>query len=180
MRPAFILTLAVLLAGFGSPSLAAHYHLVPGSFVPNKGPDGNSIFLDTDSGLILVDTGRHPAHRDKLLAYAKERGRPIRAIFNTHWHLDHTTGNSEIRAAYPEARVYGTSAIDGAVVGFFPASRKGAEEFLKSGEASAQQRRGDGARLLRDRPSRDPSRHRRGRHLADHGHRRPHARRSGV
>ena len=29
------------------------------------GPDGNSVFLGTDAGLILVDTGRHPAHRDK-------------------------------------------------------------------------------------------------------------------
>ena len=140
MRPAFILTLAVSLAGFGGPALAADYHLVPGSFVPDKGPDGNSVFLDTDSGLILVDTGRHPAHRDKLLAYANARGRPIRAIFNTHWHLDHTTGNAEVRAAYPQARVYGTSAIEGAVVGFFPASRRGAEEFLKSGQASAEQR----------------------------------------
>ena len=140
MRPVFILTLAAVLAGCGGSALAADYHLVLGSFVPGKGPDGNSVFLDTDTGLILVDTGRHPAHRDKLLDYAKERGRPIRAIFNTHWHLDHTTGNAEIRAAYPEARVYGTSAIEGAVVGFFPASRKGAEEFLKSGEASADQR----------------------------------------
>ena len=140
MRSALTVVLAALLTACAGPVLATDYHLVPGSFVPNKGPDGNSIFLDTDSGLILVDTGRHPAHGDKLLAYAKERGRPIRAIFNTHWHLDHTTGNSEIRAAYPGARVYGTSAIEGAVVGFFPASRKGAEEFLKSGQASAEQR----------------------------------------
>jgi glyoxylase-like metal-dependent hydrolase (beta-lactamase superfamily II) len=134
-----IILCSFVLAGCG-PARAADFQLVPGSFVPNRGPDGNSVFLDTDSGLILVDTGRHPAHRDKLLAYAKERGRPIVAVFNTHWHLDHTTGNAEIRAAYPQARVYGTSAIDGAVVGFFPASRKGAEEFLKSGEASPEQR----------------------------------------
>lgn len=140
MRPQLILIFAAALAGFGGPAMAADYLLVPGSFVPNKGPDGNSVLLDTASGLILVDTGRHPAHRDKLLAYAKERGRPIRAIFNTHWHLDHTTGNAEIRAVFPEARVYGTSAIEGAIVGFFPASRKGAEEFLQSGQASAEQR----------------------------------------
>src|SRR5688572_10730998 len=81
----------------------AGYHLIPGSFEPNRGPDGNSIFLDAPAGLILVDTGRHPAHRDRLLAYARERGRPIVAILNTHWHLDHSTGNGDIRAAYPEA-----------------------------------------------------------------------------
>ncbi len=74
------------------------YHLIPGSVPLDKGPDGNSIFLDAPKGLILVDTGRHPEHAAKLLAYAKERGRPIAAIVNTHWHLDHTTGNLDIRA----------------------------------------------------------------------------------
>ena len=116
------------------------YHVVPGSFVANRGPDGNSVFLDAPDGLILVDTGRHPAHRDKLLAYAEERGQPIVAIFNTHWHLDHSTGNGEIRAAFPGAELYATTAIEGAIVGFFPQSRVGAEQFLASGQASAEQR----------------------------------------
>nr|WP_283938490.1 MBL fold metallo-hydrolase [Sphingomonas alba] len=115
-------------------SVPVDYHLVSGQVTPGKGPDGNSIFLDTKDGLILIDTGRHPEHRDRLLAYAKERGRAIIAIFNTHWHLDHTTGNAEIRAAYPRARVYATDAIDGAITDFFPKSRKGAEEYLKSGK----------------------------------------------
>ena len=139
MRKLAQLSLAVL-AACSSASQAASYHLIPGSFVANRGPDGNSVFLDTKEGLILVDTGRHPEHRDKLLAYAKARGRPIVAIFNTHWHLDHTTGNAELRAAYPQARVHGTSAVEGALVGFFPDSRKSTEEFLKSGQASAAQR----------------------------------------
>lgn len=139
MRKAVLLSLG-LIAACGSPSAAQTYHVVPGSFVANRGPDGNSVFLDTSNGLILVDTGRHPAHRDKLLAYAAERGRPIVAIFNTHWHLDHTTGNAEIRAAYPQVRVYGTSALEGALAGFFPNSRKGTEEYLKSGKASPEQR----------------------------------------
>ena len=116
------------------------YHLVPGSFVANRGPDGNSIFLDSPEGLILVDTGRHPAHRDKLLGYARERGEPIIAVINTHWHLDHTTGNAEIRAAYPAAELYATTAIEGALTGFFPRSRASTEQYLDSGQATAEQR----------------------------------------
>src|SRR6185436_20904869 len=100
------LVLAVLAA------LLPGWHLIPGTLEPDRGPDGNSVFLDAPDGLILVDTGRHPAHRDRLLAYASERGRPIVAIFNTHWHLDHSTGNAELRAAFPQAPLYATNAID--------------------------------------------------------------------
>jgi glyoxylase-like metal-dependent hydrolase (beta-lactamase superfamily II) len=123
MRLAFALA-ALLIAA--TPVRAQHgtdYHLVPGTFEPNRGPDGNSVFLDAPEGLILVDTGRHPAHRDRLLAYARDRGRPIAAIVNTHWHLDHTTGNGELRAAYPQAQVYASTAIEGALTGFLARSR---------------------------------------------------------
>jgi glyoxylase-like metal-dependent hydrolase (beta-lactamase superfamily II) len=113
---------------------AAGYHLIPGTLAPNRGPDGNSVFLDAPGGLILVDTGRHPAHRDRLLAYARERGRPIVAIVNTHWHLDHSTGNAEIRAAFPRAELYASNAIDGALTGFLRTSREEAERALAAGQ----------------------------------------------
>jgi glyoxylase-like metal-dependent hydrolase (beta-lactamase superfamily II) len=132
-----IVLLAFALAG-AAPSPG--WHLVPGSFDPGRQPDGNSVFLDAPEGLILIDTGRHPAHQEKLLAYAKARGRPIAAIVNTHWHLDHTGGNSKIKAIYPEVAVYGSTAVEGALADFFPKSRKSAEDYLASGQAGATQR----------------------------------------
>jgi glyoxylase-like metal-dependent hydrolase (beta-lactamase superfamily II) len=114
--------------------------LVDGSFQPGRGPDGNSVFLDAPRGLILVDTGRHPAHQERLLEQARRAGKPIVAIVNTHWHLDHTGGNAEILAAYPKAEIVATSAVEGALVDFFPKSRSGAEAFLASGQASPEQR----------------------------------------
>jgi glyoxylase-like metal-dependent hydrolase (beta-lactamase superfamily II) len=112
----------------------AGYHLVPGSLEPGRGPDGNSVFIDAPEGLILVDTGRHPAHRDALLAYARQRGRPVAAIVNTHWHLDHSTGNAEIRAAYPEAPLYTSNAIEGALTGFMARSRASTQRQLDAGQ----------------------------------------------
>lgn len=109
------------------------WHLVPGSLEPNRGPDGNSVFLDAPDGLILVDTGRHPVHRDRLLAYAQGRGRPVAAIVNTHWHLDHSTGNAEIRAAFPRAELYASNAIEGALAGFLARSRASIERQLEAG-----------------------------------------------
>jgi glyoxylase-like metal-dependent hydrolase (beta-lactamase superfamily II) len=133
VKPLLTLLIAFLSIA-AAPALPSGYHLIPGTMAPGRGPDGNSIFIDAPEGLILVDTGRHPAHRDLLLAYARMRGRPIAAIFNTHWHLDHSTGNGEIRAAYPEAQLYASNAIDGALTGFLAESRASAERALAAGQ----------------------------------------------
>jgi glyoxylase-like metal-dependent hydrolase (beta-lactamase superfamily II) len=93
--------------------------VIAGAFPVDRGPDGNSIILAAPRGLIVVDTGRHTEHQDKILAYAKRTGKPIAAIVNTHWHLDHTGGNAELRAVYPDAEIIATNAVDGALGSFF-------------------------------------------------------------
>jgi glyoxylase-like metal-dependent hydrolase (beta-lactamase superfamily II) len=114
------------------------WHLIPGSYLPGSGPDGNSVFLEAPDGLILIDTGRHPAHQASLLRFAEQHGKPIAAIVNTHWHLDHAGGNAEIKAVWPDAPLYASTAIEGALTGFFEESRVRVAEFLKSGQASAE------------------------------------------
>lgn len=131
---------AVLLAG-ASAALAAssaEYKIIPGTFEKGRQPDGNSITLDAPQGLIVFDTGRHAAQQEKILAAAKARGKPIAAIVNSHWHLDHSGGNQELRAVYPNARIVASNAVVGALSGFLATSRKGAEEYLASGQASDQ------------------------------------------
>lgn len=132
----FLIALATLTTCASSTAPRFGYHLVPGSFEAHRGPDGNSVFLDAPDGLILVDTGRHPEHRDHLLAYARARGRPIVAIFNTHWHLDHSTGNADLRSAYPAAPLYASQAIDGALRNFLRTSREQAEAALRTGRVA--------------------------------------------
>ena len=143
-----LLAMAVLLTGSAAPRIKLvdpNYHLIPGSVPLDKGPDGNSIFLDAPKGLILIDTGRHPEHAEKLLAYARQRGQPIAATINTHWHLDHTTGNLDIRQAFPEAHVYATGAIEGALNGFLARGREQADKRLADPATPADQK----AQILR-------------------------------
>ena len=131
----------MLLAGCASAEPAAPaFHLIPGAVPPDKGPDGNSIILDAPDGLIIVDTGRHPEHSAKILSYARERGRPIAAIVNTHWHLDHTTGNWDIRQAYPQVQVLASNALEGALVTYLKKSRAQTEAMLADPKTSAMQR----------------------------------------
>lgn len=89
--------------------------LLRGAILAERGPDGNTVVFSAPEGLIVLDTGRHVWHSDAILAYAKARGRPIAAIVNTHWHLDHTSGNRRMKAAYPNAPVITTAAVDRAL-----------------------------------------------------------------
>lgn len=119
--------------------LAASWHLIVGAWHPPSGPDGNSVLLDAPDGLIVVDTGRHPAHQEMILAAAKARGKPIAAIVNTHWHLDHSGGNAELRAAFPGVPIVSSAAVDAALGGFLKRSRAAAEAHIASGKASPAQ-----------------------------------------
>ena len=92
--------------------IASNTFLIRGTPMPGRGPDGNTIIIDAPDGLIAIDTGRHKSHSDAILAFASERKRPIAAIVNTHWHLDHASGNGRLKAVYPKALVYTTTAID--------------------------------------------------------------------
>ena len=93
-------------------------HLIRGSFTAERQPDGNTVVFEDADALIVVDTGRHLDHQAKILDFAEARGKPIRIIVNTHWHLDHSGGNAEVRAAHPGALLYTSQATAGALEGF--------------------------------------------------------------
>jgi glyoxylase-like metal-dependent hydrolase (beta-lactamase superfamily II) len=106
-------------------------HLIEGTFSASIGPDGNTAIFSAPGGLVVVDAGRHTAHSQKILDYAAQRGMPITTIINTHWHLDHSTGNQDLEAVYPGARLYTTRAIEGALAGFLARSSARTEERLR-------------------------------------------------
>lgn len=122
--------------------IAPGVHLQLGGFEPERGPDGNTIIFDAPQGLLVVDTGRHSWHSDAILAYARERGRPVAAIVNTHWHLDHSSGNGRLKAAFPNARVYTTGAVDRVIApgGFLVRNMDGARAMLAGSEITPVQR----------------------------------------
>jgi glyoxylase-like metal-dependent hydrolase (beta-lactamase superfamily II) len=133
------LALAAVLLTLTSASDSSGYTLIPGSLDPGRQPDGNSVVLDAPEGLILVDTGRHAEHQQRLLDAARAAGKPIAAIVNTHWHLDHSGGNRVILTAFPRAQVHASTAIEGALTGFLADSRRQALDYIASGKAGPAQ-----------------------------------------
>lgn len=120
--------------------LAAGVWLLPGGIRPERQPDGNTIVFQAPKGLIVMDTGRHAWHREAILAFARDRHQPIVAIVNSHWHLDHVSGNPDLRAAWPGLKVYASDAIDGALAGFLAKSAADAPRYLADATLPATRR----------------------------------------
>jgi glyoxylase-like metal-dependent hydrolase (beta-lactamase superfamily II) len=123
----------------GGITIAPDTVLIPGNFPPDDEPDGNSIVVRGRDGLLVFDTGRHPEHTQRIIDFAKANGLPVTAIVNSHWHLDHVSGNPMLRAAYPQAHVYASHAIEGAMHGFLADNRKQMVELIAKQEVPAAQ-----------------------------------------
>jgi glyoxylase-like metal-dependent hydrolase (beta-lactamase superfamily II) len=113
--------------------LAPDTFLIPGAMLPDRGPDGNTVVYIGPSGLVVVDTGRHPWHSDGIVAFARSRRLPVSVIVNTHWHLDHSSGNRRVKAVYPDAKVYTSRAVDRAIApgGFLTRNLDAARDRVK-------------------------------------------------
>jgi glyoxylase-like metal-dependent hydrolase (beta-lactamase superfamily II) len=140
-RSALVAALVLVLAsGARAEEVAPGVTLIPGGFVPGSQPDGNTVVFKGEGGLVVVDTGRHAEHTRKVLDFAKAQGLPVAAIVNTHWHLDHVSGNPVVKKAYPGAKVYASSAIEGALGGFLARYRKQLEEMVASTSDAEKQK----------------------------------------
>jgi len=129
------------LAGFASASeLAPGVDLIPGRFVAGAQPDGNTVVFAAPDGLVVFDTGRHPEHTQQIVDFASAAKKPVVAIVNSHWHLDHVGGNVLLREKYPDVRVYASGAIEDAMHGFLAGYHKQLEDAIKqAGDDTAKQ-----------------------------------------
>ncbi|MBF6023885.1 MBL fold metallo-hydrolase [Lysobacter niastensis] len=144
----------------GGELIAPGIVLFPGRFEPGRQPDGNSIVIHGRDGLVVFDTGRHREHTQRLLDHARTSGLPVTAIINSHWHLDHSSGNRMLREAYPDAVVLGSRAVEGALTGFLADNHKQAQDLIDKGvirEPQLSDVRGDMA-IVEERVSLIPNR----------------------
>lgn len=155
------------ISRYGGPPLPdpvnfdrAGIDLIRGTFTAGRQPDGNTVVLAGADGLIVFDTGRHAAHTQQIIDLARARNQPVAAIVNSHWHLDHVSGNIALRSAWPGAVVYANDAALTEALGSFlarglesnrkmladPATPAGLADDLRGDIATVEQ----GARLHPD------------------------------
>jgi len=131
----------------------AGIEVIRGTFSAGRQPDGNTVVLASADGLIVFDTGRHATHTQKIIDLAEARGQPVAAIINSHWHLDHISGNIPLRERWPAAVVYSNDEALSEALGSFlarglesnrkavadPATPAGLAEDLRGDIATVEQ-----------------------------------------
>jgi len=70
----------------------------------------NIIFIINDDDVFVVDSGLLPSAADEAIKEIKKiTDKPVRYLFNTHWHGDHWQGNFAFLQAYPGIQIITTS-----------------------------------------------------------------------
>src|SRR4029450_8193092 len=66
----------------------------------------NTAIIETDDGLIVVDTHSKPSAARVIVDHLRDLSpQPVRYVVNTHFHWDHWHGNEVYPKAYPGAEI---------------------------------------------------------------------------
>jgi glyoxylase-like metal-dependent hydrolase (beta-lactamase superfamily II) len=69
--------------------------IADGVYYATGGFGSNNVVIVNDADVMIVDTGTTPANARAFLADIRMlTNKPVRYVVNTHWHFDHTDGNS--------------------------------------------------------------------------------------
>jgi glyoxylase-like metal-dependent hydrolase (beta-lactamase superfamily II) len=71
----------------------------------------NSVIVEGDQEVMLVDAQLTKASAEKVLQEIKETKKPLSLIYITHEHADHFLGLEVFKEAYPGVRIIATSAV---------------------------------------------------------------------
>lgn len=101
MRISAIVGAAAIAAALSAPAYAQHANeevletqKLTDSLYLITGPGGNIALLVGKESALLVDDQIQPMTPKLKQAIAKVTSKPVRFVFNTHWHGDHTGGNA--------------------------------------------------------------------------------------
>ena len=107
LKTALLGAAAIGLGGTGAPAVFAKPRREPLTTTPLSdtltlisGAGGNVVMLKNEEGVLLVDSGSAERSAELLKLVRKSAdGAPLKALFNTHWHWDHTGGNERMADA---------------------------------------------------------------------------------
>ncbi len=104
---------------------------------PDTFPQGNTTVIVGDREVFVVDSCYMPSSASEDIAQIRKwTAKPVRYLLNTHWHYDHTLGNSTYRDAFPGlavvAQTHTRELIEASNPGYLGRYPQQAEQFKKT------------------------------------------------
>ena len=96
----------------------------------------NSVIVEGDHEVMLVDAQLTKTSAEKVLLEIKETKKPLSIIYITHEHADHFLGLEVFKRAYPKARIIATSAVVGRLNKVYQEKLDKWQKILGSGASS--------------------------------------------
>jgi glyoxylase-like metal-dependent hydrolase (beta-lactamase superfamily II) len=110
--------------------------------------DCNVVFIVNDEDVVVVDTNLTPASAEASVAALRRiTPKPVRYVVNTHWHVDHVSGNQVYRRAFPGVEFIGQALVRKDLVEKGAANRRDMGEQAKPFAAGLRQALADGKSL---------------------------------
>ncbi len=110
--------------------------------------DCNVVLIVNDEDVVVVDTNLTPASAEASVAALRRiTPKPVRYVVNTHWHVDHVSGNQVYRRAFPGVEFIGHAFVRKDLVEKGAANRRDMGEQAKAFAAGLRQALADGKSL---------------------------------
>ena len=88
---------------------------------PDTFPQGNTTVVIGERGVLVVDSCLLPTTAREDIAQIRQwTNKPVTWLVNTHWHFDHTLGNSAYVAAWPNLQIVATRHTQKAIADWNP------------------------------------------------------------
>lgn len=70
----------------------------------------NTLVIVNDDDVTVFDTATRPATNQRIIGEIRRlTNKPVRTLINSHWHMDHWSGNDEYARAFPGLRIISTT-----------------------------------------------------------------------
>jgi cyclase len=87
-------------------TLADGIYEIRHSNAPDHFPQGNTVVIVGDNGVLVVDSCYLPSSAREDIAQIRQwTTKPVRYLLNTHWHGDHSQGNAAYAGAFPSLAI---------------------------------------------------------------------------
>lgn len=88
---------------------------------PDTFPQGNTTVVIGEKAVLVVDSCLLPSSaRQDVEQVRKWTDKPVTYLLNTHWHFDHTLGNSTYAAAFPSIQIIAHTHTQKTIADFNP------------------------------------------------------------